>query len=124
MTSQPRLTRENVLDDRWLFMLGARYFNVQTKLRAGEYRFPKAASVRQVLDTLVEGKAILHKVTIVEGRTTYEAVEALMSEPLLTGEIMKLPPEGSPPAGHLPLLARHDAAGSDRSHDRGDGPLS
>ncbi|MEL6747524.1 MAG: endolytic transglycosylase MltG [Pseudomonadota bacterium] len=90
-----RLVRERVLDAPWLFTLGVLRFQAQTKLRAGEYQFPAGASVRNVLDTLVEGKTIQHKVTVPEGRTSYEVVEILNRHPLLTGQIQTIPPEGS-----------------------------
>lgn len=90
-----RLVREGVLNDRWLFMLGVMRFGAERKLKAGEYEFPQRASVRQVLDILVEGRAILHKVTVPEGRTSFEVVEILNSEPILKGEITRIPPEGS-----------------------------
>lgn len=90
-----RLVKEGVLRDRWLFKLGVMRFRAQKKLKAGEYAIAKNASVRSVLDTLTEGKAILHRVTIAEGRTSYEAVQILNAAPLLTGTITEIPPEGS-----------------------------
>ncbi len=90
-----RLVREGVLSDRWLFTLGVFRFQAQRKLKAGEYQFPAQASVREVLDILVEGKTVQHKVTIPEGRTSFEVVEILNRQPLLTGEIQAIPPEGS-----------------------------
>jgi len=90
-----RLVREGVLADKWLFMLGVHRFNAQRRLRHGEYEFAKGASARQVLDTLVDGKAILHRVTVPEGRTSFQVVEILNRQPLLTGEITEIPPEGS-----------------------------
>jgi UPF0755 protein len=64
-------------------------------LKAGEYEFPKYATMRQVLDTIVEGKSIEHKVTLAEGLTSYQMVEKLMAHPELKGEITEIPPEGS-----------------------------
>lgn len=90
-----RLVKEGVLRDRWLFKMGVMRFQAQKKLKAGEYAFPAKASVRQVLDTLTEGKAILHRVTIPEGKSSYDAVQILNAEPLLTGEITEIPAEGS-----------------------------
>jgi UPF0755 protein len=51
--------------------------------------------MRQVLDTLVEGKSIEHKVTLAEGLTSYQIVQKLMAQPELHGEITEIPPEGS-----------------------------
>ncbi|HEY6670566.1 MAG TPA: endolytic transglycosylase MltG, partial [Methyloceanibacter sp.] len=65
-----RLERDGVIDDRRIFMTSIIYFMYvkgQGSLKAGEYEFPKYASMRQVLDTLVEGKSIEHKVTLAEG---------------------------------------------------------
>lgn len=90
-----RLVREGVLTDRWLFTLGVLRFRAQRKLKAGEYEFPRLASVRQVLDTLVEGRAILHKVSVPEGTTSYQVVELLNGEPLLKGSISDVPAEGT-----------------------------
>ena len=90
-----RLVREGVLTDRWLFTLGVMRFRAQRKLKAGEYEIAKHASVRRVLDTLIEGRAILHKVTIPEGRTSFEVAELLARQPLLQGEITAIPAEGS-----------------------------
>ena len=49
----------------------------------------------EVLAMLVEGKAILHKVTVPEGLTSYQIVEILRASEILTGEIAEIPPEGS-----------------------------
>jgi UPF0755 protein len=51
--------------------------------------------MRQVLDTLVEGKSIEHKVTLAEGLTSFQIVAKLMAHPELHGEIAAIPPEGS-----------------------------
>src|SRR4029450_79151 len=51
--------------------------------------------MRAVLDTLVEGKSIEHKVTLAEGLTSYQVVQRLMAHPELRGEIAEIPPEGS-----------------------------
>src|SRR5262245_39784964 len=50
--------------------------------------------MRDVLDTLVEGKSIEHKVTLAEGLTSYQVVQRLMAHPELRGEIAEIPPEG------------------------------
>jgi UPF0755 protein len=51
--------------------------------------------MRQVLDTVVEGKSIEHKVTLAEGLTSYQIVQKLLAHPELKGEITTIPPEGS-----------------------------
>ena len=93
-----RLQRDGVIDDRRLFMTSIIYFKYlkgQGTLKAGEYEFPKQATMRQVLDTVVEGKSIEHKVTLAEGLTSYQIVQKLLAHPELKGEITEIPAEGS-----------------------------
>ena len=93
-----RLEREHVIGDRRIFVTSILYFMYlkgQGSLKAGEYEFRKYATMRQVLDTLVEGKSIEHKVTLAEGLTSYQIVQKLMAQPELHGEITEIPPEGS-----------------------------
>jgi UPF0755 protein len=93
-----RLQRDGVIADRRIFMTSILYFMYlkgQGSLKAGEYEFRKYATMRQVLDTLVEGKSIEHKVTFAEGLTSYQIVEKLRAHPELHGEITEIPPEGT-----------------------------
>jgi UPF0755 protein len=93
-----RLQRDGVIADRRVFMTSILYFMYLKgtgTLKAGEYEFPKHATMRQVLDTLVEGKSIEHKVTLAEGLTSYQIVQRLLAHPELKGEIKEIPPEGS-----------------------------
>jgi UPF0755 protein len=93
-----RLKHEGVIADRGLFMTSVIYFTYLRgtgTLKAGEYEFRKFATLRQVLDTLVEGKSIEHKVTFAEGLTSYQIVERLRADPDLKGDILQVPAEGT-----------------------------
>jgi UPF0755 protein len=91
-----RLEREGIIADQRIFVASVvMYFQAQSKLKAGEYAIKKHASMREVLDTLVEGKAILHSVSLPEGLTSYQVVERLNAHPELTGKINLIPAEGS-----------------------------
>jgi UPF0755 protein len=101
-----RLEKSNVIADRRVFMLqyyvsrlysggGGAASADKASLKAGEFQFSKAASVRQVLDTLISGRGILQKITIPEGLTSLQIVDRLRAEPGLSGEITTIPPEGS-----------------------------
>ena len=93
------LVRDGVIaDKRVLFLLYARYFSYvkgNASIKAGEYVFHKNASMRQVLDTLVEGKSIDHKVTVAEGLTSLQIVQRLNANSDLEGEIAQVPAEGT-----------------------------
>ncbi|MBC8012586.1 MAG: endolytic transglycosylase MltG [Methyloceanibacter sp.] len=93
-----RLERDGVIADRRIFMTSILYFMYlkgQGSLKAGEYEFRKYATMRSVLDTLVEGKSIEHKVTLAEGLTSFQIVEKLRAHPELHGEVTEIPAEGS-----------------------------
>ncbi len=72
-----RLEQDGIINDRWTFFVAARYFKVQDKIKAGEYNIKVNASLRDILDTLVEGKSILYSVSVPEGLTSYQIVERL-----------------------------------------------
>jgi UPF0755 protein len=93
-----RLEHDEVIADRGLFMTSIIYFMYLRgtgALKAGEYEFRKQASMRQVLDTLVEGKSIAHKVTLAEGLTSQQMVERIEASPDLKGTITAIPAEGT-----------------------------
>jgi UPF0755 protein len=93
-----RLEREGVIDDRPIFMTSIFYFKYlrgKGNVKAGEYEFPKNATMRDVLDILVQGKSIEHKVTLAEGLTTQQIVDKIRANPDLHGDITEIPPEGS-----------------------------
>ncbi|GAA0869647.1 endolytic transglycosylase MltG [Brevundimonas basaltis] len=78
-----------------MFKAAATLTGADRKLRAGEYEVPSRASLRSVLALLVDGKVVRHYVTLPEGWSSAQAVDILMREPLLTGEIPDTPEEGS-----------------------------
>ncbi|MBI4725214.1 MAG: endolytic transglycosylase MltG, partial [Rhodomicrobium sp.] len=90
-----RLEREGIINDRWTFLIAARYFRVYDKVKAGEYNIKIHASLRDVLDTLVEGKSILYSISVPEGLTSYQIVQRLKSHGELVGDISEMPSEGS-----------------------------
>jgi UPF0755 protein len=103
-----RLEKSGVITDRRLFMLHyyvSRFYGGPagassskgdaTSLKAGEFQFPQAVTVRQVLDIVTSGRGVLVKITIPEGLTSQQIVERLKAEPGLSGDITEMPPEGS-----------------------------
>lgn len=90
-----RLEREGVITDRRIFMASVIYFRAHKKLKAGEYAIESGASIRRVLDTLIEGKAILYSISLPEGLTSEQIVERLRADENLEGDVLQAPPEGS-----------------------------
>ncbi|WP_107990058.1 endolytic transglycosylase MltG [Breoghania corrubedonensis] len=89
------LDRSGVIGQAWIFMGGVQLYKNAGKLKAGEYLFPAGVSMRNVMDMLVAGKAILHSITIPEGWTSAQIVERVKDDPVLTGELSEVPEEGS-----------------------------
>ncbi len=89
------LEAEGVAAPAWALVLLARRDGLERALKAGEYRFPAAASPRAVLDLLASGRVVLHRITVPEGLTTAEVLELLRDAPVLDGELPPPVPEGS-----------------------------
>jgi UPF0755 protein len=95
-----RLAKEGVISSPWTFII-ASYLSESfgerkgQTLKYGDYEFKKNASIREVLDTIVEGKSILLKLTIPEGLTSQQIVERIKADPNLAGDVAQVPTEGA-----------------------------
>ena len=91
-----QLKREGVIDEhRLIFLAGVVALGARSDLKAGEYQFPKHATVRDVVETIVEGKVIQHQLTIPEGLTSEQIVARLLDNEILSGNIKEVPREGT-----------------------------
>ncbi len=89
------LDREGVIDNAFALNLALLLEGNRSKVKAGEYMFKQNASLRDVIDTLVNGKQVLHAITIPEGLTSEQIVERLRESDVLQGDLADLPKEGS-----------------------------
>jgi len=89
------LEQEGVIDSPLILNVALLVEGNRSRVKAGEYLFTHNASMREVIDTLVKGKQILHGVTIPEGLTSEQVVERLRVNDLLLGDIGEIPTEGS-----------------------------
>jgi len=89
------LERQGVIADSDFMMWRARWRDEAHLLKAGEYVFEPGVSIDDVIDQMVEGKVVAHRVTIPEGLTSLEIIEIINNAELLTGEIVEIPPQGS-----------------------------
>jgi UPF0755 protein len=90
-----KLLDAGVIDSDLAFRLDARLQGRLEGLKAGEYQFQPRMSIADVIVLLQSGKTYQHKITIPEGLMSVEIVALLNKEPVLTGVIDPLPPEGS-----------------------------
>jgi UPF0755 protein len=90
------LKQEGVIDEhRLIFAGGVFALGARNGLKAGEYLFPKHASVRDVIETIVQGKTVQHQITIPEGLTSEQIVARILDNDILSGNIKDIPREGS-----------------------------
>jgi UPF0755 protein len=89
------LMREGVIDQPYLFMAGALVMKARHDLKYGEYRFPKNASLNDVVNTIIDGKVVQHALTLAEGLTSDQIVQRLMENDVLSGNLREVPREGT-----------------------------
>ena len=88
------LEREGVIDTPFLLNLALVLEGNRSNVKAGEYLFKREASLRDVIDTLVSGRQVLHSITIPEGLTSEQIVQRLRDNDVLAGDIREIPKEG------------------------------
>jgi UPF0755 protein len=89
------LKRENVIDEPWVFIPAVVLLKAKDELKYGEYKFNKQVSVREAIETIVEGKVVQHAFTIPEGLTSEQIVTRLAEVDFLAGNIREIPKEGT-----------------------------
>ena len=89
------LERRDMITSARIFELGARAHGNQDAFKAGEFEITAGASMKQIMETMVQGVAILHPLTIVEGTTVSQAFGRIAENELLAGDMPSdMPPEG------------------------------
>jgi UPF0755 protein len=76
------LEMQGLISNKWVFLGGLQLMNARGQLKAGEYLIEANASMRDVMDKLVDGKAVLHSVTIPEGWSSQQVVNKLNADPV------------------------------------------
>ncbi|KCZ62808.1 hypothetical protein L53_09530 [Hyphomonas sp. L-53-1-40] len=82
-----RLEQDGIVQDDRLVRLKARLDGTELAIKTGEFVIEPHASVADVMDILIEGKAVLHKITLPEGRTTAQLLKLIEVDPVLTGDM-------------------------------------
>jgi UPF0755 protein len=78
-----------------VFRIASMVYGGARPLRAGEYAIPARSSPRAIVDMMVNGRVVLHAITIPEGFTSLATVNVLASSDVLSGAAPPVPPEGS-----------------------------
>ncbi len=89
-----QLAHDGIIADAGIFRMGLRFLDRDGSLKAGEYRFPAAITMRQVRSMMVRGETVLRRFTVAEGLTTLEIFDIIAGTEALEGEISLKPEEG------------------------------
>jgi len=89
------LHERGLISSKWIFIAGVRASGLQDELKSGDYLIAPRSSMRDIMNAMVSGKAILYSVSIPEGLTSRQIVDRLNADTGLVGEIKEVPPEGS-----------------------------
>ncbi|MCP4183287.1 MAG: endolytic transglycosylase MltG [Hyphomicrobiales bacterium] len=91
-----QLETRGIIDSELLFRMGVRAYRASAQMRVGEYAFKPAMSMYDVMQTLRQGKGVVHKVSIPEGLTSFQIMQRIAQNSILTGEMPgEIPAEGS-----------------------------
>ncbi len=80
------LYANGIIKRKGLFMVLARLSGAAPKIKAGEYRFSSAMSPWAILNSLRQGWAVLHRITIPEGYSMYQIAQLLEEKGIISGE--------------------------------------
>lgn len=89
------LQEQGLITHKEIFKLAVILNDADRKLKAGEFLIPANISMKNIMDILVKGDVIQHKITIVEGWTSWQIVKYLNEIDNLKDIIKELPIEGS-----------------------------
>lgn len=78
-----QLARDGVLDRPYLFRAMARIGGSAGQIKAGEYLIAPETTPRRLLQMLVAGEVVQHTLTIIEGWTFKQLMQAVRSHPAL-----------------------------------------
>lgn len=89
------LETDDLISDALVFRIALQVTEKGDSLKAGEYRVPAGASMGEIAGILREGKSILHKLTLAEGLSSWEAIQVIAADPVLVGDVPDVPVEGA-----------------------------
>ena len=71
------LYQEQIIDSPYYLILAAKLLNYEARIKAGEYSVPPSLTHRELLEKFTQGKVIQHALTLVEGWSYIEVMQAI-----------------------------------------------
>ena len=90
-----KLANQGIIKNKILFEFYARIYNLDKKVKSGEYSLSRSQSIQDILSDLSIGSVISNRITFPEGTSSYQVVDILRKVDSLVGTIAKVPAEGS-----------------------------
>lgn len=84
-----------IIANPYIFLAAAEWRGVVHDMKAGEYAFPGHVPLDRVLAMMAKGEVVQHRLTVPEGFTSWQVVQAIEAEPALSGPVASIPPDGS-----------------------------
>ena len=85
----------NLIESRMAFILITRLKGFHDQIKFGEYMIPKTASIKEIIDTLVEGVSVQNTITIPEGLSTIAVISLINNDLRIRGDLINLSDEGA-----------------------------
>lgn len=90
-----KLEKEQVVWNRYIFIIAARLQGHESDLKAGEYQVPALISTHEILQKMAQGDVFVRQYTVPEGQTSAQVVEIVNAIESLSGRLTEIPAEGS-----------------------------
>lgn len=88
-----RMVQREILSEPLIWKIYARLTGKATRVQAGEYQLDSGLSSVELLNKLVEGAVIQHQITLVEGWTVQQMLQAIAKEKRLEHRLTGLTPQ-------------------------------
>jgi UPF0755 protein len=89
------LTDKNIITSPYFFYILILTIKSHYSVKAGEYVFTAGITPGQIINILINGETVIHRLTIPEGLTVAQIIEKVKQEKVLTGEVDENLAEGS-----------------------------
>lgn len=89
------LEQSGVVSNGRVFAVMAQLTGQRNRLKAGEYKFRRGATMQDVMGKIAGGRVIIYKISIPEGFTSEMTVARINANQILTGPLVAVPPEGT-----------------------------
>jgi UPF0755 protein len=84
------LQQQQVVEKPLYLILLARYLDLDSRIKAGEFQLQSGITAEQLLHQLSDGKVIQHDLTLIEGETFKEMMQRVSKDPVLVHTLEEL----------------------------------